>query len=108
VQGKIKDDPFYRALHVTVARLFAEHLKEDKSLLDSGKKSNVGRLSLAAKWSPTFGEFHDKHTFILSTIAEILFPEPASYSPDATNRALYLRHVREHYESSTRSLFEKP
>jgi hypothetical protein len=107
VQGKMKDDPFYRALHVTVARLFAEQLKEDKTLLDSGKKSNLERLSLAAKWSPTFGEFHDKHTFILSTISEILFPEPASYSPDATNRALYLRHVREHYRKQYASPLRK-
>lgn len=97
VQEKLKNDPFYRALHITVARLFARQLSEDKALLDSGKKSDLKKLSLAAKWAPTFGEFHDKHTFILSSIAEILFPEPALYSPDASNRELYLRHIREQY-----------
>ncbi|KAH7078711.1 hypothetical protein BKA63DRAFT_531534 [Paraphoma chrysanthemicola] len=107
VQQKLGDDPFYRALHVTVARLFAEQLKEDKALLDSGEKSDLKRLSLAAKWSPTFGEFHDKHTFILSTIAEILFPQPASYFPDATNRELYLRHAREHFRKQYASPLRK-
>jgi hypothetical protein len=97
VQVKLKEDPFYRALHFTVARLFAEQLKKDKALLDSGKKSDLKKISLAAKWAPTFGEFHDKHTFILSSVAEILYPEPALCCPDATNRELYLRHVREHY-----------
>lgn len=95
VQEKLKSDPFYRALHVSVAQLFAEQLRADKALLDSGKRIDMKRLSLAAKWAPTFGGFHDKHTFIVSSIAEILFPEPELYCPDATNREHYLRHVRE-------------
>ncbi|USP82432.1 hypothetical protein yc1106_09706 [Curvularia clavata] len=97
VQNKMKNDPFHRALHIIVARLFAEQLKADKTLLDSGKTSDLKKLSLAAKWAPTFGEFHDKHTFILSSIAEILFPNPSMHCPDASNRELYLRHVRELY-----------
>ncbi|KAF1842258.1 uncharacterized protein K460DRAFT_345940 [Cucurbitaria berberidis CBS 394.84] len=107
VQEKMKNDPFYRALHVSVARLFAEQLVEDKALLDSGKKSALKKLSLAAKWAPTFGEFHDKHTFILSTIAEILFPEPASLSPDSTNRELHLRLIREKYRKQYASPLRK-
>lgn len=107
VQDKLADDPLYRALHLTVARLFAEQLKEDKALLDSDKKSDLEKLSLAAKWAPTFGEFHDKHTFILSSIAEILFPDPASSCPDATNRELYLRHIREHYRKQYASPLRK-
>ncbi|KAF1937348.1 hypothetical protein EJ02DRAFT_57569 [Clathrospora elynae] len=107
VQKKMKEDPFYRALHITVARLFAAQLKEDRILLDSGKKSDLNKISLAAKWAPTFGEFHDKHTFILSSIAEILYPEPALYSPDARNRELYLRHIREHYRKQYASPLRK-
>ncbi|KAI0571018.1 DUF2828 domain-containing protein [Pyrenophora tritici-repentis] len=107
VQNKMKNDAFYRALHITVARLFAEQLKTDKALLDSGKKSDLKKLSLAAKWTPTFGEFHDKHTFILSSIAEILYPEPALYCPDAANRELYLRHVREAYRKQYASPLRK-
>jgi hypothetical protein len=107
VQEKLKIDPFYRALHLTVARLFAQQLKEDRVLLESGKASDLKKLSLAAKWAPTFSEFHDKHTFILSSIAEILFPEPLSYCPDAGNRELYLRHVREHYRKQYGSPLRK-
>lgn len=107
VRDKLVSEPFYRALHLTVARLFAEQLKEDKSLLDSGKKSDLKKLSLAAKWAPTFGEFHDKQTFILSSIAEILYPDPASSCPDATNRELYLRHIREHYRKKYASPLRK-
>ena len=107
VQQKLKDDSFYRALHVSVARLFAEQLREDKALLDSGTKADLKKLSLASKWAPTFGEFHDKHTFILSSIAEILFPDPAAHCPDANNRDLYLRHVRELYRKQYASPLRK-
>jgi hypothetical protein len=107
VRGMMQTDPFYRALHLTVARLFAEQLVRDKALLDSGKASDVKKLSLAAKWAPTFGEFHDKHTFILSSIAEMLFPGPALNCPDAGNRELYLRHVRENYRKQYASPLRK-
>ena len=95
VVKKLENDGFYRALHLTVARIFAQQLKEDRALLDSGTKTNLRKLSLAAKWAPSFSEFHDKYTFILSTIAEILYPDPAAICPDAGNRELYLRHARE-------------
>ncbi|KAF2007352.1 hypothetical protein P154DRAFT_517102 [Amniculicola lignicola CBS 123094] len=92
---KLETDGFYHALCLTVARLFATQLREDAALLQSEKPSDKKKISLAAKWSPTFGEFHDKHTMILSYISEALFPEPALICPDATNRELYLRHARE-------------
>ncbi|KAH9868790.1 hypothetical protein J1614_007864 [Plenodomus biglobosus] len=107
VQHKFKHDSLYRALHTSVARLFAEQLKQDKALLDSGNKSNLRKLSLAAKWAPSAGEFHDKHTFILSSIAEILFPNPALHCPDANSRELYLRHVRELYRKQYTSPLRK-
>lgn len=95
VQQKLKHVPFYRILHVTVARIFAKQPKRDKSFLDSGNKSDLRKISLAAKWTPTAGRFHDKHTFILSSISDILFPTPALHCPDASNREIYLRHIRE-------------
>ncbi|KAH9863063.1 hypothetical protein IAQ61_009338 [Plenodomus lingam] len=107
IQLKLKHDSFYRALHISVARLFADQLKQDKALLDSGIDSDLSKLSLAAKWAPSAGEFHDKHTFILSSIAEILFPDSALYCPDATNRELYLRHVRELYRKQYASPLRK-
>lgn len=95
VQEKLRNDSFYRALHVRVVQLFSEQLKCDKALLESSQRGDLQKISLAAKWVPSFGEFHDKHTFLLSSLAENLFPDPALHCPDATNRELYLRHVRE-------------
>lgn len=106
VQHKLDTDPFYRALHVKVTQLIVDQLKTDRALLDSGKRGGL-QLSLAAKWAPTFGEFHDKHTFILSSIAEALFPDPALHCPDASNRELYLRHVRELYRKQYASPLRK-
>ena len=107
VQHKLNSYPFYRALHVKVTQLFIDQLKTDKAVLDSGKHGDLRKLSLAAKWAPTFGEFHDKHTFILSSIAEALFPDPALHCPDASNRELYLRHVRELYRKQYASPLRK-
>ena len=90
------DDPFYRAAHLTVARLFAEQLRKDTDLLKSGKKKDLNNISLAAKWAPSLESFHDKHTFIASSIAEILYPRSAIGEPNDT-RELYLKRAREWY-----------
>ncbi|OCK81128.1 hypothetical protein K432DRAFT_381623 [Lepidopterella palustris CBS 459.81] len=109
VMQKFENDAFYRSLHLTVARLFASQLQEDRNLLSSENKSDLKRLSLAAKWAPTFGEFHDKHTFITSSIAEILYPQASEICPDVSsdNRELYLRHAREAYRRLTVSPLRK-
>jgi hypothetical protein len=107
VQQKLNEDGFYRALHLTVARLFAAQLKEDAANLKSGNKSSMKKLSLAAKWAPSASEFHDQNTFVLSSIAEILFPNPAEICPDASNRELYLRYAREAYRKTIASPLRK-
>ena len=107
VQQKLNEDGFYRALHLTVARLFAAQLKEDAANLKSGKKSGMKKLSLAAKWAPSASEFHDQNTFVLSSIAEILFPNPAEICPDASDRELYLRYAREAYRKTIASPLRK-
>jgi hypothetical protein len=104
---KLDHDGFYRALHETVARLFAGQMKDDIAALNSGKKADLKRLSLAGKWAPTFGEFHDKHTFIQSSIAEILFPRTAEFCPETDSRELYLRKAREAYRRTYASPLRK-
>ncbi|GJJ76878.1 hypothetical protein EMPS_09237 [Entomortierella parvispora] len=69
-RSKFQNDPFYRALHLEVARLFANALVRDKARLAQGLS-----ISLAAKWCPSLNQFHDEHTLIASTIAQILYPE---------------------------------
>jgi len=99
----------YRALHIAVARLFASQLQRDRALLNSGTKAELKQLSLAAKWAPSFGEFHDKHTFIVSTIAEALYPNQSELCPDVPmdDRTMYLRHAREAYRKGTVSPLRK-
>ncbi|KAE9965621.1 hypothetical protein BLS_007498 [Venturia inaequalis] len=84
-----ENDANYRALHLTIARLFAIQLKTDIEILRSGK--NLTKISLAAKWTPSPDEFHDKHTKISGTIAEILHAHDALCpAVDKADRAQYL------------------
>jgi hypothetical protein len=109
VTRKLETDPFYRALHLTVARIFAHQLQEDRILLDSGDNTQLRSLSLAAKWAPSFGEFHDKWTMVLSSIAEILTPKLTIFDSKGSDseRDTYLRHAREHFRREYSSPLRK-
>lgn len=104
-------NPVYRALHLTVARLFAAQLKADLAALRDDRAATKKKISLCAKWAPSHKRFHDKHTFIVSTIAEILHPEsefadiiPSVDHEDESERELYLRHAREAYRKDVAAL----
>ncbi|MCJ1379226.1 hypothetical protein MMC17_002326 [Xylographa soralifera] len=91
-------DPFYKALHLSVARLFAQQLKKDLELLQTGSSKDRSQISLAAKWAPSLEGFHDKHTFIATSIAEILYPhDTTTIAGNDTSREMYLKFAREHY-----------
>ncbi|KLJ12424.1 hypothetical protein EMPG_12542 [Blastomyces silverae] len=117
VLNRLATDPFHRALHLTVARLFAEQLRKDMLLLESGTKNNneaaLREISLCAKWAPSLERFHDKYTLIASTIAELLFPEsalgpnPDSEGTQAHSREVYLKRARENYRAHTLSPLRK-
>lgn len=104
------DDPTFRALHIAVARLFAAQLKTDLALLTAKDTALKNRISLCAKWAPSSERFADKHTFIVSSIAEILHPLSdfkgfAEY--DAANveqRTFYLHHARDAYRKDVAAL----
>lgn len=100
------EDPFYRALHLTVAKLFADRLRKDMDLLKAGKPKDVDKISLAAKWAPSLEGFHDKYTFIASSIAELLFPQ-ATIGKEGDTRELYLKRAREQYRHFTLSRLRK-
>ncbi|QSS62031.1 DUF2828 domain-containing protein [Histoplasma capsulatum] len=116
VLNRLVTDPFHRALHLTVARLFAEQLRKDMILLESGKtnKEALREISLCAKWAPSLERFHDKYTLIASTIAELLFSDsaldPHSHSEttgDELSRETYLKRAREQYRANTLSPLRK-
>jgi hypothetical protein len=102
--NKLNTDPKYAALHYTIARLFASQLRTDSVALKAGGKQ-LRNISLAAKWAPSMGEFHDKHTFIVSSIAEILHPQESK--EDENDRTLYLKHARMSYRVQTVSPLRK-
>ncbi|KAI1170983.1 hypothetical protein F4777DRAFT_84667 [Nemania sp. FL0916] len=98
-------DGVYKGLYLTIARLFAEQLKKDSSLLKGDDLRAKKNISLCAKWAPSHDRFHDKHTFIVSSIAEMLHPVadfPKGHDP--MDRELYLRHAREEYRKDLSEL----
>ena len=109
VVEKLENNGFYKALHITVARLFADQLKADLARLESGKRVEVKRITLAAKWAPTHKGMHDQHTCIVSTIAELLHPIESGCADgiDPADRELYLKHARVAYQSKTLSPLRK-
>ncbi|KAI0420722.1 hypothetical protein F5X98DRAFT_361745 [Xylaria grammica] len=92
----------YRGLYLAVARLFAEQLKIDSALLKSEDPKAKKGISLCAKWAPSDNRFHDKHTFVVSSIAEMLHPM-AGYST-SMDRELYFRHARDDYRKDVSAL----
>ncbi|CAO3663541.1 hypothetical protein CU097_010674 [Rhizopus azygosporus] len=103
----LQADPLYRALHFTIARLFANQLKVDMAQLQKNKDAIEqgvlkGRhalgfnLSLAGKWAPSLYQSHDKHTFLATSIAELLFP-PEKHQDDGESREHYLNKIRDLY-----------
>ncbi|GAN04138.1 conserved hypothetical protein [Mucor ambiguus] len=103
VSDLLEKDKIYRALHFSVARLFADQLVQDRKQLEQNKQANLkGRhalgfnLSMAAKWAPSLCKSFDKHTLLATTIAELLFP-PHKYQEKDESRVHYLNKARELY-----------
>ncbi|KAI7153149.1 hypothetical protein KC349_g8561 [Hortaea werneckii] len=100
---KLVHDSFYKALHMTVARLFADQLKLDLARLGTESKTQIERITLCGKWAPSLKGIHDQHTFITSTIAELLFPGVIS----STDREAAFKMAREHYQLTVLSPLRK-
>jgi hypothetical protein len=80
----------YRNLHLDIAKQFAIRLYLDKQRLLAKKKIS----SLCAKWAPSPGHYHDKHTRIATTIALILFPRSSNGRPSETDEEHISRALR--------------
>ncbi|KAI8603449.1 hypothetical protein EDD21DRAFT_368998 [Dissophora ornata] len=83
-----EDNAVYRAVHLEVARLFANALVRDKARLERGRS-----VSLAAKWCPSLNQLHDNYTLIATTIAQILFPEKRTEE----SHVVYVNRVRQQF-----------
>lgn len=95
----------YRMLHIAVARLFAEQIKSDTAALHGDDAKAKKNISLCAKWAPSDDLFHDKHTFVISSIAQLLYVRERLYgiSPDDSHE-VYLRKAREQYRRDVSAL----
>ena len=103
----IKDSK-YRALHITVARLFVEQLKLDLARLESNDKKEAKKITLAGKWAPSTKGMHDQHTTIVSSIAELMHPiGDFQHLDDVSNRETYLLRARNAYQVKTLSKLRK-
>jgi hypothetical protein len=101
-----KKNVLYRALHLTVARLFAEQIQKDLAKLRVTDPRARKTISLCAKWAPSSDRFHDRHTWVTSSIAEIMHPRDSlGHILTATDdRATYLQHAREAYRQDISAL----
>ncbi|KAI8624952.1 hypothetical protein F5Y19DRAFT_277957 [Xylariaceae sp. FL1651] len=103
--SRFNSDPVYRALYLAVTRLFGEQLRADLELLHNNDSKAKKRISLCAKWAPSHNRFHDKHTFVVSSIAEMLYPlAVVTGGSGDMDRELYLRHARERYRKDVAAL----
>ncbi|TGZ84567.1 hypothetical protein EX30DRAFT_337079 [Ascodesmis nigricans] len=91
-----ENDAFYKALHLSVARIFGSQIKRDIEYLDSTDFKHHRKISLAAKWAPSLELAVDRSTLLASSIAEILFP-PEKIDMSAEPRELYLKQARQRY-----------
>ncbi|KAK4611916.1 hypothetical protein CLAFUW4_12817 [Fulvia fulva] len=95
---KLIKNSSYTALHMTVARLFAEQLQLDMQRLESGTEQDLKAISMVGKWAPTHKESHDRATRVVSSIAEIMFPfQKVCPDIDPADRTLYLKYARQEY-----------
>jgi hypothetical protein len=92
--NKLQDDPKYRALYITVLRLFTEQIRKDLKAMEELEKLNIEEnkerwyklwksVSLAGKWAPTPGKSHDRVTNISTGICQLLFSSSEMYGPPA-------------------------
>ncbi|KAI3829075.1 hypothetical protein L1987_03189 [Smallanthus sonchifolius] len=75
-------DPDYRSLHDQVSLFFADCLRSDIQMLNSG---DYMKISLAAKWYPSVDSSYDKATLICESIARLVYPrnsDPELYKLD--------------------------
>ncbi|XP_074344178.1 uncharacterized protein LOC141683378 [Apium graveolens] len=92
VQELYRTDMNYRFLHDQIATFFADLLKADMELLNSGKATDI---SLAGKWCPTIDSSYDKYTLICATIARKVFPRELYPEYEGLVDAQYVSRVRD-------------
>lgn len=92
---RYRRDPDYKFLYERVSDFFADCLKADLELLNSGKSEELRKISLAAKWCPSLDSSFDKSTLICESIARKVFPKESYPEYDGIEDAHYAYRVRD-------------
>ncbi|KAF3908230.1 hypothetical protein AA313_de0203919 [Arthrobotrys entomopaga] len=97
----LEGDKKYRALYITVARLFAEQLEKDNEIAnkimateDKRERSLLEwQLSFAGKWAPTPGCAHDRITNVSTAISQLLHANRQAYALDYPSSLTFYNHL---------------
>lgn len=89
---RYSSDPDFRFLYDCVSDHFAECLKNDMKLYESGE---VTKISLAAKWCPSIDSSFDRATLICESIARKVFPKAVYTEYEGIEDAHYAYRVRD-------------
>ncbi|GAB4839718.1 hypothetical protein Ancab_020428 [Ancistrocladus abbreviatus] len=85
-------DPDYRFLYEKISDFFADCLKSDIELMNSGK---TNKISLAAKWCPSLDSSFDRSTLLCEIIARKVFPRESYPEYEEIEEAHYAYRVRD-------------
>ncbi|KAL6585601.1 hypothetical protein OROMI_002245 [Orobanche minor] len=85
-------DPDFKFLHDRVSDYFAQCLRSDTEMLNSG---NPNKISLAAKWCPSLDSSYDQITLLCETIAKKVFPRDEYPEYEGIEDAHYAYRVRD-------------
>ncbi|KAL8530943.1 hypothetical protein ACS0TY_007821 [Phlomoides rotata] len=85
-------DANFKFLHECVSDLFAQCLRSDMKVLDSG---DLGKISTAAKWCPSLDSEFDRVTLLCESIARKVFPREEYPEYESVEEAHYAYRVRD-------------
>ncbi|KAL3614064.1 hypothetical protein CASFOL_042138 [Castilleja foliolosa] len=89
---RFNSDPDFKFLHNRVSDYFAECLRSDMKMLESG---HLKKISLAAKWCPSLDSAYDQITLLCEPIAKKVFPREEYPEYEGVEEAHYAYRVRD-------------
>ncbi|KAL4298750.1 hypothetical protein HN51_049444 [Arachis hypogaea] len=104
--NRYNDDANFQLLHDSISDHFANCLKNDLELLNSGKSTAI---SLAAKWCPSLDSSFDRSTLLCESIARRIFPRTEYEGIEEAHYAYRIRdRLRKEVLVPLRKILELP
>ncbi|GER45782.1 hypothetical protein STAS_22761 [Striga asiatica] len=92
VVERFNRDPDFKFLHNCMSDCFAQFLRSDMEMLNSG---HLNKISLAAKWCPSIDSSYDRITLLCETISKKVFPRAEYPEYEGVEEAHYAYRVRD-------------